>query len=137
MVRPSARLALDRTETGIDIVETFHDERLAAIQYKFFAVERRIRKEDFDIFFSATGEIARFAGRKRTGNSPHEDASVAPVPDRRAGSVLRSPPGIAMSESFPDRRRFDRCRSSSAPPVAPPGTVRDSTDGEAAPKSRE
>ncbi len=45
-----------RTDTGIDLVATRHDGGLTAIQCKFLAAERRIRKEDIDSFISASAK---------------------------------------------------------------------------------
>ncbi len=56
------RRQADRSDTGIDLVATRHDGRLAAVQCKFFDVDRRIRKEDIDSFISASGKQA-FAER--------------------------------------------------------------------------
>ena len=50
------RHELDRTDTGIDLVGTLHGGGFAAVQCKFFAADRRIRKEDIDTFFSASGK---------------------------------------------------------------------------------
>lgn len=47
---------LDRTDTGIDLVATGHDGRFTAIQCKFFAADRTIRKEDIDSFISASAK---------------------------------------------------------------------------------
>ncbi|MCY4342856.1 MAG: DEAD/DEAH box helicase family protein [Gammaproteobacteria bacterium] len=52
------RRELDRTDTGIDLVGTLHDDGLAAIQCKFFSADRRIRKEDIDTFISASAKRA-------------------------------------------------------------------------------
>ena len=46
----------DRTDTGIDLVATRHDGGFTAIQCKFLAAERRIRKEDIDSFISASAK---------------------------------------------------------------------------------
>ena len=46
----------DRTDTGIDLVATRHDGGLTAIQCKFLAAERTIRKEDIDSFISASAK---------------------------------------------------------------------------------
>ncbi len=46
----------DRSDTGIDLVATRHDGGLVAVQCKFFARDRRIRKEDIDSFISASGK---------------------------------------------------------------------------------
>ncbi len=46
----------DRSDTGIDLVATRHDGGLAAIQCKFFASDRRIRKDDIDSFISASAK---------------------------------------------------------------------------------
>lgn len=46
----------DRTDTGIDLVATRHDAGLIAIQCKFLAAERTIRKEDIDSFISASAK---------------------------------------------------------------------------------
>jgi predicted helicase len=46
----------DRTDTGIDLVASRHDGGLTAIQCKFLAAERTIRKEDIDSFISASAK---------------------------------------------------------------------------------
>lgn len=46
----------DRTDTGIDLVATRYDGGLTAIQCKFLAAERTIRKEDIDSFISASAK---------------------------------------------------------------------------------
>ena len=46
----------DRTDTGIDLVATRHDGGFTAIQCKFLAVDRRLRKEDIDSFISASAK---------------------------------------------------------------------------------
>ena len=56
------RQELDRTDTGIDLVGTLHDGGFAAIQCKFFAADRHIRKDDIDSFMNASGKMA-FAER--------------------------------------------------------------------------
>ncbi len=45
-----------RSDTGIDLVATRHDGAFAAVQCKFFAADRRIRKHDIDSFLSASGK---------------------------------------------------------------------------------
>ncbi len=50
------RQGQDRSDTGIDLVATRHDSGLVAVQCKFFAHDRRIRKEDIDSFISASGK---------------------------------------------------------------------------------
>ena len=52
----------DRSDTGIDLVATRHDGKLAAIQCKFFDSDRRIGKGDIDSFISASAKHA-FAER--------------------------------------------------------------------------
>ena len=56
------RQELDRTDTGIDLVGTLHDGGFAAIQCKFFAADRHIRKDEIDSFMNASGKMA-FAER--------------------------------------------------------------------------
>ena len=56
------RRELNRTDTGIDLVGTLHGGGFAAVQCKFFDIERRIRKEDIDTFISASAKPA-FAER--------------------------------------------------------------------------
>ena len=46
----------DRTDTGIDLVATRHDGGFTAIQCKFLAADRRLRKEDIDSFISASAK---------------------------------------------------------------------------------
>ena len=50
------RSGLARTDTGIDLVGTLHDDGLVAIQCKFFDVTRQVRKEDIDSFISASAK---------------------------------------------------------------------------------
>ncbi len=56
------RKDIDRTDTGIDLVGSLHDGKFAAIQCKFFDINRSIRKEDIDTFISASAKSA-FAER--------------------------------------------------------------------------
>ena len=46
----------DRNDTGIDLVATRHDGGFTAIQCKFLAPERTIRKQDIDSFISASAK---------------------------------------------------------------------------------
>ncbi len=50
------RQNLDRSDTGIDLVATRHDDGLIAVQCKFFDADRTIRKDDIDSFISASGK---------------------------------------------------------------------------------
>ena len=58
----AARRKLKEKDTGIDLVGTLRDARFVAIQCKFFAADRSIRKEDIDSFMSASAKHA-FAER--------------------------------------------------------------------------
>ena len=50
------RHQLHQTDTGIDLVATRHDGGFAAVQCKFIASDRCIRKEDIDSFISASAK---------------------------------------------------------------------------------
>ena len=52
----AAQKGHDRTDTGIDLVATRHDGGFTAVQCKFLAAERTIRKEDIDSFISASAK---------------------------------------------------------------------------------
>ena len=52
----AGRRRLKQLDTGIDLVGTLHDGSFAAIQCKFFAADRSIRKEDIDSFISASAK---------------------------------------------------------------------------------
>ena len=81
----------DRTDTGIDLVATLRAGGFTAIQCKFLAAERTIRKEDIDSFISASAK-PQFSGRMivettRKPWSPHATTMLEgqAIPTARIG----------------------------------------------------